>query len=116
MYQMDLLNAADLRDLGMNQALENADRQITKWSEMAMKHLLSFLAFQGSASFLAEDVRRFAKAGGLEDSPSNRAWGGVIVRAATMGLIKRVGHKNTSNPKAHSAIATLWCSTNGING
>lgn len=114
MYQMDLLNANDLREMGMTQALENADRQVENWGYKAMKHLLSFLAFQGSASFLAEDVRRFAKAGGLEEPPSERAWGGVFVRASRRGFIKSVGFGLTSNPSAHRTPANLWVASNVV--
>jgi len=56
---------------------------------------------------MTEDVR-ISSEGIIEIPPSNRAWGGVIVRAVKSGLIKRIGFQNVNNPKAHKTPATLW--------
>lgn len=106
--QMDFTVAENARDLGMMIAEDNANRKVTGWSNMAMSYLRGYLSMHGTTPFLAEEVREYAKAHGLEDAPSNRAWGGVMTRASRAGLIKSVGFRLTTNPLAHRTPATLW--------
>lgn len=109
MSQMDFIaNASTLRDMGMQQAEDNANRKVDGWSEIAMSHLKAFLSERGPLPFMAEDVRLFALKGGLEQPPSERAWGGIMTKAFCKGLIKKVGLGPTSNPSAHKANATIW--------
>lgn len=108
MYQTSLLNATDLRDMGMQQAEDNANRQVPDWSNDAMTYLKSFLVDQGSIPFQAEDFRIWAISKGLQEPPTWRAIGGIIVRARRDGLIKFVKIEATSAPTAHSANASVW--------
>ncbi|MCT8340528.1 hypothetical protein MG296_10720 [Flavobacteriaceae bacterium TK19130] len=96
-----------LRDAGIAQAMETADNCNENWSQKAFDFLRNFA--KKEPSFLTEEVRRAAtKSGEVPEPPSNRAWGGVIVRAKRAGIIKSLGIKPVTNPKAHMAFATYW--------
>jgi len=103
----DTDNAEDLRDHGMNTAKNHADAYSREWSDQAFTYLLEFPATHGQ-TFMAEDVRKYAEMRGLPNPPSKRAWGGIMVRARTAGIIKAAGYGLTSNPKAHKTPARLW--------
>lgn len=108
MKQLDFMDVDTARDLGMNQALNHANSVIPEWSETALKCLISYLYLRGNEPFLAEDVRAYGQCIGLEAPPSERAWGGVMTRAARAGLIEAIGYAKTSNPLAHRTPASLW--------
>lgn len=93
-----------LRDSGIATAIENADDKIENWSEMAYACLLSY----PGKEFLTEDVRRWSHENGLPIPPSARAWGAVIVRAKREGVIKFLGYRSVTNPKAHMTPASYW--------
>jgi len=106
--QTDFLTAPDLRDFGMQQALDNANRQIEEWSEEAMDYLKSFLQERGTEPFQAEDFRFWAIKKGINHPPTWRAIGGIFTRARRCGLISFLRIEPTSNPPAHCANASLW--------
>lgn len=101
------LTGTALRDQGIARAEDHAERESPGWSDRALGMLRQYAAEIGGR-FQAEDVRAFAKARGLEDAPSARAWGGVIVRARRMGVIKFVGYENVKNKLAHATPAAVW--------
>ncbi len=94
-----------LRDKGIARAVSHANSQEPRWADKAYSFLLEFL--DDHTTFLTEEVRREA-IGSIPEPPSKRAWGGVVVRACKAGYIKKIGHKNVSNPAAHCTPATLW--------
>ena len=98
-------NGTQLRDKGIKQAIDNADDTHERWSEKAYKFLTNWIKTQ--YEFMTEDVR-LASEKEIPKPPSNRAWGGVILRAAKAGLINRVGFSNVKNAKAHRTPATVW--------
>ncbi len=106
--QLDFLAAEQNRDLGIQSSLDHANREVDHWSEKAMAMLKEFIFFQRDEPFMAEDVRKYAHAHGLEEPPSNRAWGGVIVRASKNGIIHQIGFGLTKNPLSHRTPANLW--------
>jgi hypothetical protein len=95
----------DLRDKGIQQAMDHANETSEKWSEIAYAFLREYMV--GQSVFMAENVRE-ASRNVVPDPPSNRAWGGVLVRAAKEGLITRMGFRNVKNTRAHCTPATLW--------
>jgi hypothetical protein len=95
----------ELRDLGIKQSIDNANENIENWSELAYAFLVSYI--QTNGEFMVEDVRA-ASLNIVPTPPSNRAWGGIVVKAARENLITRKGFKNVKNSKAHSTPATLW--------
>ena len=98
-------NGTQLRDRGIKQAIDNADDTHERWSEKAYKFLTNWIKTQ--YEFMTEDVR-IASEKEIPKPPSNRAWGGIVVRAARAGLINKVGFSNVKNPKAHSTPASIW--------
>jgi len=103
--QFDLFSGQELRDIGIAQSVENADRQVKKWSFYAYEFLLTYI--KTNKEFMAEDVR-VASEGIIQAPPSDRAWGAILVKGVKSGLIKRKGFKNVKNAKAHCTPATLW--------
>lgn len=103
--QLDLFSGEYLRDLGIQQAMDNADYKCEKWTDYAFTFLLNFIKM--NSEFMAEEVR-LASDGIIPEPPSKRAWGGIFVRAVKSGIIKRKGFKSVKNAKAHCTPATLW--------
>ena len=103
-------NGSQLRDKGIKQAIDNANDTHDKWSDKAYKFLLDYIKYgegRDQYEFMTEDVR-MASEGEIPKPPSNRAWGGIILRAVRAGLISRVGFSNVKNVKAHKTPATVW--------
>ena len=98
-------NGSQLRDKGIKQAINNADDTHEKWSEKAYKFLTNYI--RSHHEFMTEDVR-VASEKKIPIPPSNRAWGGIILRASKAGLITRVGFSSVKNVKAHRTPATVW--------
>ena len=98
-------DGSQLRDKGIKQAINNANDTHEKWSEKAYKFLTDYI--KSHHEFMTEDVR-LASEKKIPIPPSNRAWGGVVVRASRAGLISRVGFSNVKNAKAHKTPATVW--------
>ena len=98
-------NGTQLRDKGIKQALDNANDTHEKWSEKAYKFLVNYI--KSNNQFMTEDVR-LASEKEIPIPPSNRAWGGIVVRASKAGLISRVGFSNVKNVKAHKTPASVW--------
>jgi len=98
-------NGTQLRDKGIKQALDNANDTHEKWSEKAYKFLVNYI--KSNNQFMTEDVR-LASEKEIPIPPSNRAWGGIVVRASKAGLISRVGFSIVKNAKAHKTPASVW--------
>ena len=98
-------NGSQLRDKGIKQAINNANDTHEKWSEKAYKFLTDYI--RSHHEFMTEDVR-VASEKKIPIPPSNRAWGGIILRASKAGLITRVGFSSVKNVKAHRTPATVW--------
>jgi hypothetical protein len=105
MIQTQIQFGKQLKERGMQKAVDHANQVHTDWSEKAFEFLKSFIIEH--KKFLAEDVRYYS-AGKVPEPPSQRAWGSVIVRAAKAGLIRRVGYEQVKNVKAHRANASVW--------
>jgi len=94
-----------LRDRGIKQAIDHAEKVHENRGEKAYQFLLSYA--KNNKEFMTEDVRNASK-GIVPEPPSKRAWGGVVVRAKNSGVIQRIDYRNVTNPKAHATPATLW--------
>ena len=103
---------AELRDAGIQQAVDHAEQVEPGWSDLAYQFVLEFVneyaPRMGIEEFLTEDVRAWAHNEGLSRPPSARAWGGVIRRAAIAKRIRSNGTRQVKNPNAHCANATVW--------
>lgn len=96
---------AELRDIGMKKAVDNADNSVSNWSELAYSFLLKFI--KSNSTFMAEDVR-IASIGIVPEPPSLRSWGLILVKASKNNLIESHKTSKVKNPKAHSANANVW--------
>lgn len=115
--QLDLFSfpeptGKDLRDAGIRKAINHANKKDNNWSEKAYNFLINFI--RSNSEFMVEDVRK-ASDGVVDEPPSLRAWGSIIVRASKEKLIKRVGFRNVSNAKAHATPASVWIKNETIN-
>lgn len=106
--ELNYTKAAEERDAGIEQAVSHANEVCPSWSDIAFEKLKEFLQIF-SDPFQAEEVRSFAAVDDeFPDPPSNRSWGGVMLRAAHKGLIKKIGSQNTKAVKSHCTPAGLW--------
>jgi len=103
--QLNLFTGQQLRDEGIKRATDSAERRHESWPEIAYQFLQGYI--RRNRRFMTEQVRE-ASEGYVPEPPSTRAWGGVVVRAARRGLIRKVGFANVSNPTAHCTPATVW--------
>tara|TARA_Y100000296_G_scaffold78310_1_gene100863 strand:+ start:357 stop:668 length:312 start_codon:yes stop_codon:yes gene_type:complete len=99
------MNGIELRDKGIKKAINNANDTHDKWSDKAYSFLTKWIKTQ--YEFMTENART-ASEKEIPKPPSNRAWGGIILRASRAGLIYRVGFSNVKNAKAHSTPASIW--------
>ena len=93
------------RDKGIQTSLDNADYQVKNWSSIAYGFLLNYT--KSHKVFMIEDVRN-ASINLVPLPPSNRAWGGIAVKAVKNNIIKRKGFSNVKNVRAHKTPATVW--------
>ena len=93
------------RNNGMQQSIDSANSVIKNWSDIAYVFLLDYA--DSHDVFMIEDLR-IASVGLVPEPPSNRAWGGIAIRAAKNGIIRRRGFQSVKNVKAHATPATLW--------
>ena len=105
LFNMPIITGEILRDKGIEKAVDHANETHIQWSEQAFDFLMKYI--KTSTEFMAEDVRQ-ASIGIVPHPPSLRAWGGIIVRAAKAGLIKKTGFRNVKNIKAHCTPASIW--------
>lgn len=107
MYQssLDFEAAEKARDYGIHKAVNHANAVSNNWSESAYKLLMDFI--KEKRVFKCEDFRMWCN-DKIEQPPSLRAFGGIIMKAAKAGLINKVGIEAVSNVKAHMANAGIW--------
>ena len=95
---------------GMEAAIAHAESVQEGWKEAAYYFILVF----PNKEFRNEEIRKFAYAKGLPQPPAERAWGGVIVRAARAGMIEKIGIEHSQNPEAHQAMVGKWRKTEKV--
>jgi hypothetical protein len=76
------------------------------WTKEAFRLLKEFIPHQ--KQFMCEEFRDYCHSKGLTLPSSNRAFGGIILKAMREGLIRRIGYGKVKNPKAHAANAAVW--------
>lgn len=101
---MSTTQAETLRDNGINQAIENAENKCSDWQKTALEYLNKYPLQR----FMTEQLREWSHKNGLPKPPNPRAWGGVIKKAQSLGMVRHLGYLNTSNPKAHRTPASYW--------
>lgn len=104
--ELDFTQSGINRNNGIEVSAMNAEAKHPGWTDEALKWLVAFMARKDK--FMAEEVRVFAEENGFNHPEHKRAWGGVMLKAARRGMIRRFDYGQTSNPKAHRANATIW--------
>lgn len=103
-----LFTGQELKQGGIQVALDNANMHHEGWADDAHAALVQFLTWH-KTPFLCETFRVYAEEEcGLPSPPHARAYGGVMLRAKHEGLITHAGITQVKNPKAHCANASLW--------
>lgn len=102
----ELLNGQGLAQVGMQQAVDHAEEVHDNWADKAFGFLKKYVGYT-KTPFMTEDVR-MASLQVVPEPPTKRAWGMVIVRAKRAKLIRHVGYKAVSNPRAHGTPASVW--------
>lgn len=100
-----------LAEVGMQLAVESADRKEKDWSKRCWQLFLWWLRrnIRRGSEFMVEDFRRHViEMGLLEEPPSNRAFGMVSKRALAGGWIEFVRTDKVKNKNAHCARASVW--------
>ena len=103
----ELLDGPGLAQKGMQQAVDHAEEVHEKWADKAYVFLKKFAGYT-KEPFMAEEVRLASLNSGVPEPPSKRAWGMIIQRGSREKLIRRVGYKAVSNPRAHGTPAAVW--------
>lgn len=92
------------REIGMACAMEHAERVSPGWKDLAYQFLLDFA--RNHPSFISEDVSDASKAAGMEQPPTDRAWGSLYVKAAKSGVIVQSGTGRSR--RRHNSLCPRW--------
>jgi hypothetical protein len=106
---LDFTAARARRDVGMQRAVDHADRVTDGWREIAISHVDDYARKRDT--FLAEDVIA-ASAGKVPEPPTRKAWGAVIQRAAREGIIEKIGFAPAKTSNCSPKV--LWRSRIGV--
>jgi hypothetical protein len=106
---LDFTAARARRDVGMQRAVDHADRVTDGWREIAISHVDDYA--RKHAVFLAEDVIADAD-GKVPEPPSRKAWGAVMQRAAREGTIEKAGYAPARTSNCSPKV--LWRSRIGV--
>lgn len=106
---LDIYQAEKKRDEGIERAKNHAEAVEPGWNERADQMFKEWLqGWPQGYKFLIEDFRMSASIRGLPEPPSNRAFGGMALRARKAELIKSVGLAATTSKKGHRCFASVW--------
>lgn len=105
---LDIDKAIQERDKGIQKALKSACEVDKDWPEKAYAKLKEFLG-EHIGEFQGEDVRSFAAMDDDFPQPkSERAWGGILLKAIHENLIRKIGIRSVKNIKARCANANVY--------
>lgn len=103
---IDFDAAMEARDLGMQRAVDHANRQESEWSGQALGLLVAF-AKQAERPFLIEEARAWAETQGLPPPPDARAWGAVTKRCSAKQRIRKTGEGRAA-ASSNAAMKPTW--------
>lgn len=102
-----MITGQQLKEEGIQTALDSANKKEDGWSTKAYRYALEYLT--KVPVFMTEDLRLYAEGQpGYVEPPSKRAWGAITRKLRKNKLIISDGVKMVKNRKAHCAFATLW--------
>jgi hypothetical protein len=102
---IDFSKAMEARDLGIERAVDHANREESEWSGQALGLLVAFATDCGRP-FLIEEARQYAESKKLPPPPDARAWGAVTRRAAAKKRIRKVGFRAAASSNCSPKV--LW--------
>jgi len=91
---------------GIDQAAEGAERGVNGWGDMAFAFVKLYALQNKGRRFVGRDIVLASKAKGIIQPENDKAWGKPIQRAATEGIIRRVGFAEDTN--RHGNPVPLW--------
>lgn len=107
--QLDILQAIEAKDKGIQTAITHANAVVPDWSDKAYAMLVEWLKdWPEGFTFMIEDFRKICQIKKLPDPPTARAFGAIAVRAKIAGLIKSNGQKPTTGISGHGCYANQW--------
>jgi hypothetical protein len=97
-------------EAGLLQAIASAESVFPDWAERAYLAFKKWLSRKPSGyRFQMENFRLYVDIHKPIPKPNtDRAYGGIPVRAKNEGLIKSLGPKSTSSLSSHSCFAMEW--------
>jgi hypothetical protein len=97
----------ELRDAGMQQALDHANEVCEVWGETAYRYVVNYS--RDHDVFTSEQVRTESENSGEVPLPSDkRSWGSVMTRVVRSGYIVKIGIEIATDPKVHYSYITTW--------
>jgi len=106
-YQLNF-EAEKARDIGIQRAVDHADKVTPSWSDRAVELFLAYCQENKGTTFMTEDGRWYAEALGLPEPPDKRAWGAIAMMAKKRGVIRGNGYAPQKAVNAHCAPKTVW--------
>jgi len=101
------MNAADLRDEGIQLSLMAQEKADSGWADDAAECLWWYAKFE--RKFTSEDVRWYSlKVKKMPEPREPRAWGGIFAKALREGWIEHCGYEKSANPQAHLRPVSVW--------
>jgi hypothetical protein len=100
-YRQETLNA-------ITKCVGHTDSKHPRWSNDCYALLLKYTS-KKRKPFMCETFRKYCE-GKIEEPESLRAFGGVMYRAASNGVIKKIGIDSVKTPSSHMANAGVWIS------
>lgn len=89
------------KEIGQESVLRHADAVIPNWSDMAVETIRMTASIFGTVT--SEDVRIL-----LPVPPHHNAIGSAFSTASKMGIIKRIGYRQSTSPAAHGRVIAVW--------
>lgn len=97
--------AVEMGRIGMQRAEEHAQAESPGFSELALE-MLRHYAETRADPFTSEEVTEWASSAGV-NPPDRRAWGGVFLRAARLGVIRR-STQTYRRRLGHGSLGVMW--------
>lgn len=107
---MDIINLTEAREAaneGMQRALDAAERRDDEWPERALSFVYRYALAHDY--FTVEEMTAEADRLGYGSPADQRAWGSIVRRAAIRGFIRNT-HTTRPRVKGHGAPGPLWMS------
>lgn len=113
---MDVINLTQAREAaneGMQRAIDAAERRDDEWPELALGFLRCYAMTH--PEFTIEEATAEASRLGYGSPSDERAWGSIVRRAAIHGYIRNT-HTTRPRVKGHGSPGIIWQSLVYVGG